>query len=205
VSVRSCAGFAFDRQWVVVREADGKFITQRQVAWKLADTMINPCNVHFWRLHSRRKMNKSQRSGFTADAGATPRPGRRAAAAGSTGCQARECDAFRADDASLNSRQCGSPRGVMSRDEHVAYWSTAAVVITTRSRRSRSTDAGLPTAGARGPARRLSTAQGVHRVGVARSGSRRRRRRRQVVLSAPWQAGAACALRRCVHCGLCRA
>ena len=38
-SERGCrdhAGFAFDRHWVVVREADGKFITQRQVAWKLA-------------------------------------------------------------------------------------------------------------------------------------------------------------------------
>lgn len=40
-SLRWCAGFAFDRQWVVVREADGKFITQRQVAWKLAHTVIN--------------------------------------------------------------------------------------------------------------------------------------------------------------------
>jgi uncharacterized protein YcbX len=41
------AGFAFDRQWVVVREADGKFITQRQVAWKLADTMINQRTVQY--------------------------------------------------------------------------------------------------------------------------------------------------------------
>ena len=46
MSIRQCAGFAFDRQWVVVREADGKFITQRQVAWKLADAVINHCTVH---------------------------------------------------------------------------------------------------------------------------------------------------------------